>query len=110
MKYYFQDKKADMIINTYVDDVLVRVMKRLSLEIPDYEKENDPTKNCTLCIDWTINKAYVQEIKCLYSLYRKQLRKRKIDGSCKVDKKKICTDVPIKRDEQNITDADVSVI
>ena len=32
-----QDKKADLNIHTYVDDVMRAVMKNLDLEIPDYD-------------------------------------------------------------------------
>ena len=33
-----QDKKADLNIHTYVDDVMRAVMKNLDLEIPDYDR------------------------------------------------------------------------
>ena len=33
-----QDKKADLNIHTYVDDVMRAVMRNLDLEIPDYER------------------------------------------------------------------------
>ena len=33
-----QDKKADLHIHTYVDDVMRAVMKNLDLEIPDYDQ------------------------------------------------------------------------
>jgi len=33
------DKKADILIHSYVDDVMVGVMKGLGLEIPEYNKE-----------------------------------------------------------------------
>ena len=33
-----QDKKADLNIHTYVDDVMRAVMKNLDLEIPEYDR------------------------------------------------------------------------
>ena len=35
----FQDKKANLLIHSYVDDVMVGVMKGLGLEIPEFNKE-----------------------------------------------------------------------
>ncbi|XP_044736784.1 NAD-dependent protein deacetylase Sirt6 [Chrysoperla carnea] len=48
------DRKADLIINTYVDDVFKIIMKNLNLEIPEYCIENDPTKRVNKLIEWTI--------------------------------------------------------
>ena len=33
-----QDKKADLNIHTYVDDVMRAVMKNLDLDIPEYDR------------------------------------------------------------------------
>ena len=40
----FQDKKADLCIHTYVDDVLKMLMQRLDLDIPEYNPVFDPVK------------------------------------------------------------------
>ena len=56
-----QDKKADLNIHTYVDDVMEMLMSNLGLEIPQYNKDEDPVKkvargefsNDDLYIDWT---------------------------------------------------------
>ena len=55
------DKKADLNIHTYVDDVMEMLMKNLGLEIPQYNKDDDPVKRVArgeyshddLYIDWT---------------------------------------------------------
>ncbi|XP_043193376.1 NAD-dependent protein deacetylase Sirt6-like [Amphibalanus amphitrite] len=51
------DKKGDLIINTYVDDVMTQLCKRLGVEIKEYDEAQDPTK-CTgsgdQIIEWTI--------------------------------------------------------
>lgn len=81
----FQDKKADLLINGYVDDVLVKVMKKMGLEIPDYSNNIDPTR-CEedIVLDWTIRKENITEIKQLYNMYCKNHRKRKsIDKNIK---------------------------
>lgn len=72
-----------MLINTYVDDVLIKVMKRLGLEIPEYSNDIDPTKRAEdVVLDWTIRKEDISEVKQLYNMYCKKHRKRK-----SVDKK-----------------------
>ena len=39
-----QDKKADLCIHTYVDDVMRMLMARLELDIPEYDPVFDPVK------------------------------------------------------------------
>ena len=38
------DKKGDLIINTYVDDVMIQLCKRLNVQIKEYDVAKDPTK------------------------------------------------------------------
>ena len=42
-----QDKKADLCIHTYVDDVMRMLMERLQLDIPEYDPVFDPVKQVT---------------------------------------------------------------
>ncbi|GJQ86337.1 putative NAD binding protein [Trypoxylus dichotomus] len=75
------DKKADMIINTYVDDVLVKVMKKLGVEIPEYDTSIDPTKTPLEddkrgVLEWTIRKSYVDDVQSLYDIYCKNKRRK----------------------------------
>ena len=42
-----QDKKADLCIHTYVDDVMRMLMARLQLDIPEYDPVFDPVKQVT---------------------------------------------------------------
>ncbi|XP_025833249.1 NAD-dependent protein deacetylase Sirt6 [Agrilus planipennis] len=74
-----QDKKADLLINSFVDDVFVQVMKHLQLEIPEYSYENDPTKKINDVIEWTIHPVYVKDAKKLYDTFSKKPKKRKSD-------------------------------
>merc|ERR1719495_249762 len=55
-----QDKKADLCIHTYVDDVLKMLMQRLDLDIPEYDPVFDPVKQVRnklfpngMFLDWT---------------------------------------------------------
>jgi len=53
------DKSADLIINTYVDNMMVQLAKQLDVTIPEYSAEQDPTKrNCddTTFTEWTLRK------------------------------------------------------
>ncbi|KAG5879735.1 hypothetical protein JTB14_033337 [Gonioctena quinquepunctata] len=73
------DKKADLIINTFVDDVIVKVMKKLGLEIPEYSLEIDPTKNHQpdTVLEWNITKQDIDSIKTKYDKLVKDYKKRK---------------------------------
>lgn len=71
-----QDNKADLIINTYVDDIFVEVMKLLGKEIPEYKPEEDPVSIAKdEYIEWTISKKQLTEVKSEF--------KKKCDGGIK---------------------------
>lgn len=77
---FIQDKKADLIINGKLDDIIESVMKNLGLEIPQYDISLDPTRSTdinTREMDWTIPTSRIKEMKILY--------------------KKVCTPVKRKR-------------
>lgn len=104
---FFQDKKADLRINAYVDEVLVQVMKKLQLEIPEYCNDIDPTKTSdNITIDWTIKKSDIEEIKNLYNLYRKNKKRTwlapKEKESYKI-RKKVEDDVAAVKPEDDTT-------
>ncbi|XP_011202344.2 NAD-dependent protein deacetylase Sirt6 isoform X1 [Bactrocera dorsalis] len=62
------DKKADLIISTYVDDVLEKICKRLGIEIPTYNASEDPTKAPTAeNSEWTIPAHTVKELEKEYN-------------------------------------------
>lgn len=56
-----------------------KVMKKLSLEIPEYSPINDPTKNqyVARAVEWNINKSYIKSIKMQYDKRHKEHKKRK---------------------------------
>lgn len=69
------------MINGAVDEIIAIVMKKLGLEIPEYNSEFDPTRNSDMTsseMDWTIPTARVKEMKILYKKVCKPTqRKRK---------------------------------
>merc|ERR1712141_451600 len=55
-----QDKKADLNIHTFVDDVMRMLMERLELDVPEYDPVFDPVKQVKnklfpngMFLDWT---------------------------------------------------------
>ncbi|XP_060526539.1 NAD-dependent protein deacetylase Sirt6 [Cylas formicarius] len=77
------DKKADLIINSYVDGVLEKLVKNLSLEIPEYSKHFDPTKNHMpdTVIEWSISEEQIKIMKKKYDDLNKEYKKRKLEKS-----------------------------
>lgn len=71
------DKKADLVISSYVDVVMEKVMKRLGVEIPNYSGDEDPTKKTDGDADWTIQQERVKELEKVYSAKVKGTKKRK---------------------------------
>lgn len=74
------DKKADLVINGNVDDVIMSVMKKLGLEIPEYRSDLDPTRNSDMTsseMDWTIPMSRVKEMKILYKKVCKPMRRKR---------------------------------
>lgn len=75
-----QDKKADLIVNGNVDEIMVTVMKMMGLEIPEYESTMDPTRNSDTTakeMDWTIPTSRVKEMNVLYKKVCKPMRRKR---------------------------------
>lgn len=69
-----------MIINGNVDEVIVAVMKKLGLEISEYESGMDPTRNSDTTakeMDWTIPTSRVKEMNVLYKKVCKPMRRKR---------------------------------
>ncbi|CAO1393106.1 unnamed protein product [Diamesa tonsa] len=61
------DKKADLVIHTYVDKVFEKILKRLGIEdIPQFDKALDPTKECHPTTEWTVSAKTFKEVEKLY--------------------------------------------
>lgn len=88
--FYFKDKKADLIINSYVDGVMQKVMKKLDLEIPAYTADIDPTKNQLpdSIIEWNIYKEDVKVMKEKYENLMRNYKKRKAEEKLLMSKLK----------------------
>lgn len=81
------EKKADLVIHSYVDDVMEKVIKRLGIEeIPEYNEADDPTRNCENG-SWNIDSAVIKNLDKTYKekTSRKQKNHIKLE---QVDKKK----------------------
>lgn len=75
-----QDKKADLIINGNVDEIIITVMKKMGLEIPEYESSMDPTRNSDTTakeMDWTIPTSRIKEMNVLYKKVCKPMRRKR---------------------------------
>lgn len=88
----FQDRKADLLIHTYVDEIMVQLMDLLELELPSYDLSSDPTRqvnNNMKCIEWTIEKNNVKKMRKTYDESRKRiiLSKRKQETTVFDEKK-----------------------
>lgn len=83
------EKKADLVIHSYVDDVMERVLKRLGIEqIPDYDEKEDPTRN-TDEQTWNYEPGVVKEIE---KVFKEKTSRKKNKSEVKLDeveKKKI---------------------
>lgn len=66
-----------MKISSYVDDILIKICKRLGVEIPDYNRNGDPTKQGDKILEWTINPQEIKEIDKIYNLKMKNYRKKR---------------------------------
>lgn len=73
------DKKADLVISTYVDDVMEKVAKRLGVEIPEYSSNSDPTKSELCEMEWTISPELMKVTSAQHSEKVRVARKRKAD-------------------------------
>jgi len=80
-----QDKKADLSIHTYVDDVMEMVMKKLGLEIPAYNRELDPVRLTRqrqfpgeeLFFDWTQDAENAKDLKKIGDLIHEEYLKKR---------------------------------
>lgn len=80
-----QDKKAELIVSTYVDAVLEKVCKNLGVEIDEYSPDQDPTKQGISGQEWTIQTVWIKDTEKLYTAklkaYRESMKKRKSEGA-----------------------------
>lgn len=71
------DKKADLVISTYVDTIMEKVLKRLGIELPAYAEKDDPTKQPECDLEWTIPVKLVKEVDDQHKEMLKDIKKRK---------------------------------
>lgn len=71
------DKKADLVISTYVDVIMEKVLKRLGVEQIEYNEGIDPTKKSNGEMEWTIQPKLIKEIDNQHKELLKEAKKRK---------------------------------
>ncbi|XP_017040062.1 NAD-dependent protein deacetylase Sirt6 [Drosophila ficusphila] len=76
------DKKANLIISSYVDVVLAKVCKLLGVEIGEYSELSDPTKQNNL-FEWTIP---TDNVNTFHKRYRKHVKDTKVESKAKKTK------------------------
>ncbi|EEB16023.1 chromatin regulatory protein sir2, putative [Pediculus humanus corporis] len=64
------DRKANLLIHAYVDEVMTMLMKHLNIKIPKYAVKNDPTRILPLSgkkfFEWTISDYDLKKMKKVY--------------------------------------------
>ncbi|KAK4881423.1 hypothetical protein RN001_004742 [Aquatica leii] len=87
------DKKADLIINMYADEVLSKLMKCLGLEIPEYSEELDPTKSKNDdIIEWNYLRPNISDMKAMYNTHVKKFKQLKLEKKLKRESDDIKTE------------------
>lgn len=83
------EKKADLVIHSYVDEVIEKVLKRLGIEeLPEYTQAEDPTSKEDLSIGWNFLKDEIKEVEKIYKeKTSRKLKNRSNDED--VERKKI---------------------
>ncbi|KAH8397627.1 hypothetical protein KR215_007857, partial [Drosophila sulfurigaster] len=76
------DKKATLVISSYIDEILTKVCKRLGIEIPEYSIEVDPTKKSNIS-EWTLPQENVKELDKQFKQYQKKITAKKQIGFTK---------------------------
>ena len=82
------DKKADLIINTFVDDVMEKLMVELGIDLPGYNLLSDPTRRVREnrspgYLEWTQSAAKARKFKALADKLDDEYKLRKKVGKVK---------------------------
>ncbi|XP_071449681.1 NAD-dependent protein deacetylase Sirt6 [Hetaerina americana] len=107
-----QDKKADLMIHTYVDNFMMQLMKLLNITPASYNVEKDPTRirgSSNKLIEWTIQDKWVKVMRVTYENFRKTRQvKKTVRPKRKRENCESCCDV-VKSDpeENNASDQEV---
>ncbi|XP_014244422.1 NAD-dependent protein deacetylase Sirt6 [Cimex lectularius] len=73
------DKKADMIIHTYVDQIMEKLLDHFGLEIPEYKLSQDPTKSEDV-IEWTVPTDELAKMKKIYKEKFPSIKRKNENG------------------------------
>lgn len=105
------DKKADLVISTYVDTIMEKVVKRLGIELPTYTPDDDPTKVKFCELEWTIPTELLKDIDKQFTDFTKAAKKRKVDQANAVEMKKslVTMENGINKDETKVVDEKIKI-
>lgn len=56
---------------------MTKVMKKLGIEIPDYNREEDVTKDLATEVEWTIQSENIKEVEKIYDAKTKDFSKKR---------------------------------
>lgn len=106
------DRKADLLIHSYVDEVMSKLMEKLGLTIPEYSGDKDPVLLSTdrKQVEWTIPQSEVHKMRIAYeSKCCKGKNKRNVKEELITNGKKIKNEVDkedeiIKSENENMCD------
>lgn len=100
------DKKADLIIHSYIDEVLLKIMNCLQLEIPHYSEDMDPTKRRNdNIVEWNYLRLSINDMKNMYNVHTKRFKKIKLERKLKRE-----NEDKIKKEEKKFKEEDCDQI
>ena len=88
------DKKADLIINTFVDDVMEKLLAELGFDLPEYNPLTDPTRKVrerrsSVFLEWTQSAAKAKKLKAMADKVDDEFKlRKKVEKAKKVVKRK----------------------
>ncbi|CAH0554013.1 unnamed protein product [Brassicogethes aeneus] len=97
------DKKADLIINSYVDKVMEVLMEKLGFKIPTYSSNDDPIINPPSrdVQHWNIAKSNITKYSKMYTELNKDFKKRRREEQQENTKKKMKKEMGSEIKEEN---------
>lgn len=63
IKYFIKDRKADLVIHTYVDNLMTSLMEILGIDIDKYDEIKDPTNINHEITDWSIYETDLKKVR-----------------------------------------------
>jgi mono-ADP-ribosyltransferase sirtuin 6 len=94
------EKKADLVIHSYVDEVMEKVAKRLGIEdVPEWCEDDDPTRMADLSVSWNIPKEAMRVVEVQFKEKTEKGKRKNVGGGGEEVKKKLKKEKPKVEDE-----------